>query len=43
MLNYSSAVIDMDYVTKLQDRYDAIVLDDRVVMLVQAGDERCRL
>jgi len=47
MLNYPLAVIDMDYVNKLQDRYDATVLAQRVDVLVEkmriAGQDRANI
>lgn len=35
MLDYPRAVVDIDYATKLRDRYDGSVLDQRVDVLVE--------
>ncbi|KAE9525678.1 hypothetical protein AGLY_014205 [Aphis glycines] len=47
MLNYPSAAIDLDYVNKLQDRYDATLLAERVDVLVElmkdAGYDRANI
>ncbi|KAF0725778.1 Uncharacterized protein FWK35_00024849 [Aphis craccivora] len=47
MLNYPSAAVDMDYVQKLQDRYDATLLAERVDVLVElvklAGFDRANV
>ncbi|KAF0752818.1 Uncharacterized protein FWK35_00015233 [Aphis craccivora] len=35
MLNYPSEAIDVDYIEKLKDRYDATLLAERVDVLVE--------
>lgn len=47
MLNNPSAAKDLDYVNKLQDRYDATLLAERVDVLVElmkvAGYDRANI
>jgi len=47
MVQYPSAVIDMDFVSRLRDRYDATVMADRIDVLVEevgnAGYDRANI